>query len=60
MVRLVEAAAIEVVAEACDGNEAEGQLLRFGKRAAQAGIIGDRLFGDGAHDRHQLGAQLRE
>ncbi len=31
-----------------------------GKVAAQAGIVGHRLLGDGAHDRHQLGAQLGE
>ena len=60
MVRLVLAAALEVVAEALDDGEAERQLRRLGKRAAQAAVVGRRLLGDGAHDRHQRRAQLGE
>ena len=38
----------------------KSSCFALGKSAAQAGIVGQRLLGDGAHDRHQLGAQLVE
>ena len=54
MVRLVQAAAVEVVAEALGDAEAEVELRLLGEGAAQAGVVGRLLRGDGAHDRHQL------
>ena len=60
MMRLVEAAAIEVVAEALDDGEAEVELRLLGEFAVQRRVGGRLLLGDGAHDGHQLGAQLLE
>src|SRR5581483_9246961 len=42
MVRLVETAAVEVVAEAPDDGEAEGHLRRLGKRAEETAVVDRR------------------
>jgi hypothetical protein len=60
MVRLVEPPPLEIVAEAADDHQAELQLLPFGEVPVEAGDVGHRLLGDGAHDRHKLGSQLAE
>ena len=60
VVRLVLAAALEVVAEAPDHLEPERELVGLGRVLAQARVVGQRLRGDGAHHRHQPRAQLGE
>ena len=58
--RLVEPPALEVVAHALDDGRAERHLRPFRERSSQAAVVGERLLGDGAHDRHQRRAQLGE
>src|ERR1700730_11567293 len=52
MMGLVEPAAVEVVADLFDHGEAEIKLRALAKEAAQTPIVGRRLLGYGAHDRH--------
>ena len=60
VVRLVEAAAIEVVAEALDHGDGEVELRLLREICRAAPRRRPALFGDGSHDGHQLGAQLLE
>src|SRR5215475_9095036 len=52
MMGLVEAAAIEVIAVVLDNGETERELLALSEGAAQAGVIGQRLVGNGTYQRH--------
>ena len=60
VVRLVEPAALEAVAEAFGDAQAEVELCRLAEDAAQAAIVGRRLRGDGAHHRHEVTLELAE
>ena len=60
MVRLVEAAAIEIVAHALRDPEAERKLRRLAKGLAQAAIIRRGLLRNRPHQRQQLAPQRLE
>src|ERR1700730_7672946 len=51
MMGLIEPPAIHVVAEPLDHRKAEVELRRHPERTAQTVIAGNRLIGNGAHDR---------
>src|SRR5262245_5578059 len=54
MMRLVEAAAVEIVAHALRHLEAELELRRLAEALPQAVIVRRCLLRDGPHDRHEL------
>ena len=58
--REVQAAAVEVITDGSRHLFAKGQLCLGGEMLLEAGVIGERLAGDGLDDRHQLGAQRGE
>jgi len=60
MMRLVEAAAVEIVAHALRDAEAECELRRLAESLAQTAIVRRRLLGDRAHQWHQFAPQRLE